>query len=324
MTWTLHNTDCLEGLRQLPDNCVQTCVTSPPYWSLRDYETEGQIGAEATPQEYIARLVEVFHEVRRVLRDDGTCWLNLGDGYAGNMTYGSLDVGFNERWGNRPRQGKQEAAKATVKRRLTDGFKPKDLLGIPWRTAFALQEDGWWLRTDVVWNKPNAKPEAVRDRPTRSHEFIFLLTKSPTYYYDADAIREPMKTKRADALTFKRDHSKYSGKVVPHATVGTHRPDRPDTEAHPLGRNKRDVWTVTTAKLKEAHFAAFPPKLIEPCILAGSRPGDIVLDPFAGAGTTLLVAEKYGRDSIGYELNPKYCDIIRNRLREVQTVMTLA
>lgn len=321
MTWTLHNTDCLAGLRQLPDNHAQVCVTSPPYWSLRDYGTDGQIGAEPTPEEYVDRLVEVFREVRRVLKPDGSLWLNLGDCYAGNMTYNNLDNGFNERWGNSPGQRKQERAKATARRRLTPGYKPKDLIGIPWMVAFALRADGWWLRTDVVWEKPNTKPEAVRDRPTRSHEFVFLLSKSANYYYNQDAVREPMRTKRAEALTFRRNRSKYGGKVVPHSTTGTHRPDRPDTVAHPLGRNKRDVWRVATAQLKEAHFAPFPPKLIEPCILAGSRPGDIVLDPFAGAGTTLLVAEKYGRDSIGFELNPEYCEITRRRLSAVQVVM---
>lgn len=436
VTWTLYNTDCLAGLRELPDNSVQTCITSPPYWGLRDYGTatweagdpacqhdaapwtddpgdlpevgrnalaanaakwvrrtrgvcrrcgavrvDGQLGLEPTPEEYVARLVEVFREVRRVLRKDGTLWLNLGDSYASTapgtrnapMPKGSRD--HPEEWAN-------------LRPKTPDGLKPKDLVGIPWRVAFALQADGWYLRSDIIWHKPNPMPESVTDRPTKAHEYLFLLAKSERYYYDAEAIRE-------QATTHLRD--KRYGPGAP----GRNRIEEPWNQQGPYkphkgfksldttgGRNRRSVWTIPTQPFPEAHFATFPEDLVEPCVLAGSSPracpecgapwrrrvetgggsvgrswhdhqGDIeqgqrvtdaaakgghgyyrrtvgrqptcscegndgsgrslVLDPFAGAGTTLLVAERFGRDSIGFELNPEYCDITRRRLAAVQT-----
>lgn len=322
MTWTLHNTDCLEGLRQLPDNCVQTCVTSPPYWNLRDYGVDGQLGLEPTPEEYVTHMVEVFREVRRVLRDDGTLWLNLGDSFwAGGSTteYGQNTRNFEDK-STLASHHTNGQCQRPIKPRKHTYLKPKDLVGIPWRVAFALQADGWYLRSDIIWHKPNPMPESVTDRPTKAHEYIFLLSKSERYYYDPEAVKEPLK--RPEELN--RETPARFGGALKHEGYGTRKHSGRQYTGELTGRNKRDVWMVPTHPFPEAHFATFPPKLIEPCILAGSRPGDIVLDPFAGAGTTLLVAEKYGRDSIGYELNPKYCDIIRNRLREVQTAMTLA
>lgn len=292
----LYQGDALEILRQLPSGSVHTCVTSPPYWGLRDYGVEGQIGLEETPEEYVEKLVAVFREVRRVLRDDGTLWLNLGDSY----TSGGRATRAPDR--------KSGAREMSVRPPTPFGLKPKDLVGIPWRVAFALQADGWYLRSDIIWAKPNALPESVRDRPTKAHEYIFLLSKSPRYYYDADAIREPLAE-----TTIKRGSK---GKYVGAARKGLKQ--QPSKNAHvmghPLGRNKRTVWTVSTKPFKGAHFAVFPPDLIEPCILAGSPPGGIVLDPFFGSGTTGVVAEKHGRQWIGIELNPDYIEIARGRL----------
>ena len=336
--------DAIECLRQLPDNYVHTVVTSPPYWGLRDYGVDGQIGLEKTPEEYVNKLVEVFREVKRVLRDDGTLWLNLGD------TYGSP--------------------------------KPKDLAGIPWRVAFALQKDGWYLRSDIIWQKPNALPESVKDRPTKAHEYIFLLSKSPRYYYDADAIREPharLWNEKNGGSFAKPNHEEAQAKKVSGAL--NHRGSYP--MPNPKGRNKRSVWAIPTRPFKGAHFAVFPPDLIEPCILAGSpekacphcgapwervterktinkglapskkmhgmdkfhkrndseisRAGDtivktigwkpacqcenndgsgrgIVLDPFFGAGTTGLVALKHNRNFIGIELNRDYVEMAKKRI----------
>ncbi|NOZ48491.1 MAG: site-specific DNA-methyltransferase [Chloroflexi bacterium] len=256
--------DAYDVLKQLPSEFFQTAVTSPPYWGLRDYGVEGQIGSEAHLEDYIAHLVRVFSELRRVLKSDGTLWLNLGDSYTS---------------GGRKRRApdKKNPARAMSYRAPTpEGLKPKDLIGVPWRMTFALQEAGWYLRSEIIWHKPNPHPESVKDRPTRAHETIFLLTKSEKYYYDSDAIMES---------TQKGDH-----------------------------RNKRSVWTVPTQPLKEAHFATFPPKLIEPCIMAGSAPGDFVLDPFFGAGTTGLVAALRDRNFVGIELQAAYIEIARKRL----------
>jgi DNA modification methylase len=271
--------DCLEVLRTIPDQTFHCCVTSPPYWGLRDYGHEGQIGLEETLGAYVERMVEVFSEVRRTLRDDGTLWLNLGDSYAGS-------------WGNQGRKKERGL-----------GLKPKDLVGIPWRVAFALQADGWWLRSDIIWHKPNPMPESITDRPTRAHEYIFLLAKSERYYYDADAIKEDMLHPSAMVKSGfggkKRNGGKtYSGNAY-NASLG--------------GRNKRDVWTVTTKPYRGAHFAVFPPDLIKPCVLAGCPEGGIVLDPFFGSGTTGQVAEQCGRAWFGVELNPEYETLIRER-----------
>jgi DNA modification methylase len=298
MSFQLIKGDALKVLRTLPDQSVQTCVTSPPYFGLRDYGVKGQIGLERTPGAYVAKLVEVFREVRRVLRDDGTCWANLGDSYAGScMTGGTKSING---------EGKKLAAMFRDGIGKVTGLKPKDLIGIPWRVAFALQADGWYLRSDIIWAKPNPMPESVRDRPTKAHEYLFLLSKQPRYYYDAEAIRE-----RATNLP---SGNKNAGKYHGIALCGA----QPRKHLIPAKefRNRRTVWTVTPRPYKEAHFATFPPKLIEPCILAGCREGGTVLDPFSGAGTTGMVALTHGRKYIGIELNPEYIAMTRRRIRE--------
>lgn len=360
--------DVMDGLRQLPDESVHCVVTSPPYWGLRDYGVPGQIGLEPTPDEYVARIVEVFREVRRVLRHDGTLWLNLGDCYASQPSWG--------RGGGGTLEGrKQDAVPGPL--RHVHGLKPKDLVGIPWRVAFALQADGWWLRSDIIWSKPNAMPESVTDRPARAHEYVFLLAKSERYYYDAEAIREPLASTPDEYLragrSVRENHAfgSVAGRPLGAKSFST----------VPSGRNKRSVWTIATEPFPEAHFATFPQKLVEPMILAGSperacpkcgapwrrrvavrsystpahqrhgrpshmgrppqqsgwfwRPAErsdfgfepgcscsgndgsargVVLDPLVGSGTTLVVAARLGRDSLGIELNPEYADIARRRV----------
>lgn len=259
--------DVYHSLRRLPSDSCQTVITSPPYWGLRDYHIEGQIGSEENLEEYISALVKVFCQVRRVLKEDGTLWLNLGDSYtSGGRTWRAPD--------------KKNPARAMSYRAPTpDGLKSKDLIGVPWRVAFALQADGWYLRSEIIWHKSNPHPESVKDRPTRAHETVFLLSKAEKYFFDHEAIKEPG----------------INGE----------------------SRSRRTVWTVPTEPFKEAHFATFPTKLIEPCVLAGSGPGDCVLDPFFGSGTTGLVAAKFGRRFIGMELNPEYVTIAKQRLGKV-------
>jgi len=298
-TWDILVGDALTTLGQLPDGSVQCCVTSPPYFGLRDYGIEGQIGLEDDLGGYVSRLVDVGREVRRVLADNGTFWLNLGDSYASGGC-GARDA---ERW---PTQSRNDHMPKHAKRG-TD-LKPKDLIGIPWRVAFALQADGWWLRSDIVWHKGNAMPESVRDRPTRSHEFIFLLAKSATYYYDHEAVKEPAVSSRGSGNGFKRDAS------LSYRDSRGARGNGASWQVAEL-RNRRDVWTVNTKPYRGAHFAVFPPKLIEPCILAGSRPGDLVLDPFVGSGTTGVVALQHGRRFIGIDLNPAYAEMARQRIQ---------
>lgn len=271
-TNVIYHTDCLTGLRNLSPESIDCCVTSPPYYGLRDYGVDGQIGLEASPSEYIDRLCNVFRHVRRVMKPSGTLWVNIGDSYAGSGKGAWL---------------KKDAPKEvyipnpgdaiTKMPKTWEGIKAKDLIGIPWMLAFALRADGWYLRSDIIWNKPNTMPESVTDRPTKSHEYLFLLSKSPKYYYDYRAIREVAVS--------------YGGQ-----------------------RNKRDVWTVPTQPLKEAHFAVYPERLIVDCIKAGCPVGGIVLDPFMGAGTTALVARKYNRQYIGFELNSDYMHIADKRL----------
>ena len=297
------NMDVLEGLRTLPDNSVNCCVTSPPYWGLRDYGHEGQIGLEATPEAYVARMVEVFREVRRVLREDGTCWVNLGDSYAANRTYQVTPT----KW-----KALSQGQSASV----PPGLKPKDLVGIPWRVAFALQADGWWLRQDIIWHKPNPMPESVTDRCTKAHEYIFLMTKNSKYYYDNDSIKEKSVT-TVNRKTLPTDE--YKAGKTPNEVTGkmTNRGGKSLAYAYPNGipfRNKRSVWTVTTKPFKGAHFAVMPQDLVEPCVKAGCPEGGVVLDPFAGSGTTLVVASKLNRSAIGIELNPDYVSIIEERL----------
>lgn len=333
---------CTETMRTLPEKSVHTCVTSPPYFGLRDYGHDGQIGLETTPDEFVEALVHVFREVRRVLRDDGTVWLNLGDSYAG---------GGNGGGGSFAKDGIRSAPPGTDKNKATrfgkrgaaDGLKPKDLIGIPWRVAFALQADGWYLRQDIIWSKPNPMPESVRDRCTKAHEYVFLLSKSPRYYYDIDTIKEPLAdssvarlsqdidsqagSKRVPGKTngamkavsardnFRRENSKRS-MVIPGQSVGSHRPDRPDSTPGTM-RNRRSVWTVSTRPYRGAHFATFPPALIEPCILAGCPAGGTVLDPFGGSGTTAGVALENGRHAVLCELNPAYVPLIDERINDL-------
>ena len=297
-SWRIIEGDCRDTLAGLPERSVQTCVTSPPYFGLRDYGHDGQLGLEPTPDEFVAALVAVFRGVRRVLRDDGTVWLNLGDSYAvngGARSYGSTDGALGR--GDAP----------GFLRRAPAGLKPKDLLGIPWMVAFALRADGWYLRSDIIWSKPNPMPESVTDRPTKAHEYVFLLSKGPRYFYDADAIREP------------NDHPDRSG-TNPRLAISTQPGntfqgrDGRAIESNPEGRNRRSVWTVATQPFPGAHFATFPPKLIEPCILAGCPEGGTVLDPFAGSGTTGVVALRHTRSFIGCELSPTYVELARRRI----------
>jgi DNA modification methylase len=297
--------DNRETLATLDDGIAQTCVTSPPYWGLRDYGHESQIGLEQTPADYVAQLVAVFREVRRVLADDGTLWLNLGDSYASNPASGGKGMQGGGEHQHTPRS----------EYRRPHGLKPKDLVGIPWRVAFALQADGWYLRSDIIWAKPNPMPESVKDRPTSAHEHVFLLAKSERYFYDADAIREPhahpemaRNFDRADANSGRvGDYQRESGRNDGGSHVSGFRSD-PDK-----GRNARNVWTIGSKPYSGAHFATMPPDLAKRCILAGSRPGDVVIDPFFGSGTTGQCAEELGRGWIGCELQEDYVDLINER-----------
>jgi DNA modification methylase len=305
--------DCIEGLRTLPDASVHCCVTSPPYWGLRDYGHDGQIGLESTPEAYVARMVEVFREVRRVLRDDGTCWVNLGDSYAADMKGGGGKASSTlnaKRDSNGIVIGKSIVTRAT--QRLQHGLKPKDLVGIPWRVAFALQADGWWLRQDIIWHKPNPMPESVRDRCTKAHEYVFLLTKSERYFYDAEAVSEASVIGKARRNFGPQD----KGDV---RSDGNHR----GTYQCDGTRNRRSVWTITTKPYSGAHFAVMPADLVEPCIKAGCPEGGTVLDPFAGCGTTLAVAAELGRSGIGCELNPEYIELANQRIAKSKAKMPL-
>lgn len=304
MTIEILQGDCRDVLGSLPDGSINCCVTSPPYFGLRDYGVEGQLGLEPTPDEFVAAMVEVFREVRRVLRDDGTLWLNLGDSYAG--TGKSSGGAQGKRWEvagadtTGPCGGKWKPA--------PEGLKQKDLIGIPWRVAFALQADGWYLRQDIIWHKPNPMPESVTDRCTKAHEYIFLFAKSERYYFDADAIKEQAVSNHASGNGFK---GRQGGAIHMPMSGGAGTAD----QWLPGGmRNRRSVWTVSTKPFKGAHFATFPPDLIDPCVLAGCPVDGTVLDPFFGAGTTGLVAQKHGRNCVGIELNPDYIAIANERL----------
>ena len=349
--------DSVEMLKTIPDGTVDCCVTSPPYYGLRDYGTatwvggdpscphyrtskksdktatghknmmetghavgdaiyktvcpicgavrvDNQIGLEETPDEYIDRLVTVFREVKRVLRDDGTLWLNIGDSYCGTGDKGNYKD---------PKNPEGRNGQSVARNKRIDGIKSKDLIGIPWMLAFALRADGWYLRQDIIWHKPNPMPESVRDRCTKSHEYIFLFSKKPKYYFDIEAIKENAKP---DNSVRDRDHTKLSN------TPGRTRMGGLKTN-HYTKRNKRDVWRIATRPYKEAHFATFPEQLIEPCVLAGSRPNGIVLDPFFGSGTTGVVAEKFGRRYIGIELNEEYVELAKKRLNGVQMTLPI-
>jgi DNA modification methylase len=377
VSWRILQGDCRTTLRTLPAASVQTCVTSPPYFGLRDYGTLGQIGLEPTPDEFVQALVAVFREVRRVLRDDGTAWLNLGDSYNADGRKGRAHMG----------EGKNNGYSAWVNKTM-DGTKPKDLLGIPWMVAFALRADGWWLRSDIIWAKPNPMPESVTDRPTSAHEHLFLLSKQPRYYFDSDAIREPHEDKQG-LKRFATSGGSTNGYEPNHrgwVDGGGFTMKPGGREYNSAGRNKRNVWTVATQPYSDAHFATFPPKLIEPCILAGTPPKccgecgapwrrmverkvrapderptnrpirhlgasrdygssltsdhgtlgmvnevrtigwkptcthpddtgrSVVLDPFAGAGTTGVVSLRHDRSFVGCELNPAYVEMARRRI----------
>lgn len=378
MTWGIHQGDALERLREMPDESVQCCVTSPPYWGLRDYGVDGQLGLEATPAEFVAGMVGVFAEVRRVLRDDGTLWLNIGDSYAGSWGAQGKRETPAEISRNSIRNHPKRASKTGTIREA--GLKPKDLVGIPWMLAFALRAEGWYLRRDIIWSKPNPMPENVTDRPTSAHEYVFLLSKSPRYFYDAEAIREPA-TWAGPHSPARSPHGQGFRDRSPDEEKA--RQDKQRGHGQALGRNKRSVWTIATRPFPNAHFATFPPELVEPCILAGTPPkvcGEcgapwvrqtdvdyvksprhgagsvvgrkeasgqnnfdgagmprlnkvvtttgwhptcdhdddsgraVVLDPFAGAATTGLVATRLDRDFIGIELNPEYVELGRRRI----------
>jgi len=288
--------DVRQRLAELSDCSVQCVVTSPPYWGLRDYGNDGQIGLEKTPDEYVDEIVKVFAEVRRVLKDDGVLWLNLGDSYNGSGGAG----GDYSPGGLKENQPKYPGRKVS-------SLKPKDLVGIPWRVAFALQSDGWWLRQDIIWHKPNPMPESVTDRCTKAHEYVFMLTKSSRYYFNNDAIKEP---------------AKYAGD-----NRGARGDSRRGTKMNSVSgvtgdmKNKRSVWTINTKPFKGAHFAVMPEALCEPPILATSRPNDTVMDPFAGSGTVAVVALRHGRNFIGTELNPEYTKIAEERITNDQPMM---
>jgi DNA modification methylase len=360
----IHIGHCLEIMRAWPDRFVQTVVTSPPYWGLRDYGVPGQLGLEETPEKFVTKMVEVFREVRRMLRDDGTLWLNMGDSYTsgGRNTHGTR-IGYKQETNGGSMQMQH------IRPELPVGLKPKDMVGIPWRVAFALQADGWYLRSDIIWAKPNPMPESVTDRPTKAHEYLFLLAKSEKYFYDAAAIKEkaswpegpnsPESIKSPYGQGFTRaNQRKPSGwndgptrddkvgryKKLPVGQTNIRKkrdkqrgyPDRQHqgfndrwdamerAEQCSGMRNKRSVWTVGTSPFPEAHFATFPPDLIKPCILAGSSGGGIVLDPFMGAGTTALVASQYGRSFLGIELNPEYVTIANARIAHERSQMKMA
>ena len=330
----------MEVLKPFKTESINCCVTSPPYYGLRDYGVDGQIGLEETPEQYIQKMVEVFREVKRVLRDDGTLWVNIGDSYlgtGGNRKCESSNKTFNDIQKHNPRDGRYERNKAMK----TNGIKAKDLIGIPWMLAFALRADGWYLRQDIIWHKPNPMPESVKDRCTKSHEYIFLLSKSRKYYFDYEAIMEPCVSDKGNNKSFRgggaytnnqsfdnsspaerkthgnKPNTRYGGKKY------TKNPDiffRTKSgnlyESKPL-RNKRNVWTVSTKGYKGAHYATFPPDLIEPCILAGCPEGGTVLDPFGGSGTVGVVAKKHNRDYVLIDISPDYCELSRDRIAKI-------
>jgi len=295
--------DATQILRTFPEKIVQCCITSPPYWGLRDYGVDGQLGLESTSGAYVAKLVDVLREVWRVLRDDGTLWLNLGDSYAGSNKGQMADGHYVGGDKQRTNKGTMTRLPKNVAR---NGLKPKDLVGIPWRVAFALQADGWYLRSDIIWAKPNPMPESVTDRPTKSHEYVFLLAKQGRYYYDAKAIKEPSVYPNDD----RKARSSVTDKRMPTDKIAGIRPG----SATYATRNRRSVWTVATSPYSGAHFATFPPKLIEPMILAGCPADGVVLDPFCGSGTTGAVAVRLERKFIGIDLKSEYIKLSKSRI----------
>ena len=306
--YILHVGDCRETLARIPDQSVNCVVTSPPYFGLRDYGMESQIGLEPTPEQYVAEMVAVFREVRRVLRDDGTVWLNIGDSYAGS------GKGLYADGKSHPKEGDKQSTNVgslDVLHHVVETLPAKNLLGIPWRVAFALQADGWYLRQDIIWHKPNVMPESVTDRCTKSHEYLFLLAKSERYHYDADAIREPLAESSVERVKYGWKSDRPSVKSGP---GGIDVEEMGERFANPNGRNKRSVWTVVPAQFAGAHFAVMPEALVEPCILAGCPVGGTVLDPFTGSGTVGVVAMRAHRQFVGCELNPAYAEMARERI----------
>ena len=305
--------DARQRLSELPAGSARTCITSPPYFGLRDYGVDGQIGLEETPEAYVAEMVSLFREVWRVLANDGTLWLNIGDSYAsfrdGKAT---PDTTRGDSTGTLVPKGSAKNRMASTFQGT--GIKHKDLIGIPWRVAFALQADGWYLRSDIIWHKPNPMPESVTDRPTKSHEYLFLLTKSPRYYYDHEAIKEPVSDVSLARSKYAFHSDRPSTKNASMGGTGIHTDQMGERFVNPTGRNKRDVWTITTKPFKGAHFAVMPEALVEPCVLAGSAEGDTVLDPFTGSGTVAVVANRHGRNFVGTELNVEYAEIARHRI----------
>lgn len=389
--------DVLTGLAQLPDGCVQTCVTSPPYYGLRDYGVDGQIGLESSPAEFIGRMVEVFRAVRRVLHPSGTAWVNMGDSYAGSRSVPDTNSPLLSKRNNHSQAPSAQKLIASRRRDNAEiprsdiafpGYKPKDMMGMPWMLAFALRADGWYLRQDIIWHKPNPMPESVTDRCTKAHEYLFLLSKSERYYYDVEAIKEPCSpnthARMAQNVAAQNGSHRAHGEGKTNGTMkavlaGSSRSNMPfgwghgdqprtavelsaaknngvgfghgydkttkprarklaadgsgtktnasfeqATRGHVDTRNKRSVWTINTQAYKEAHFATFPEQLVEPCILAGSRPGDLVLDPFMGSGTTAVVAQRLGRNYVGCELNPDYAAMAERRIRTTQPGLALS
>jgi len=307
----IYQGDSLATLKTLPDNSINCCITSPPYYGLRDYGVDGQIGLEETPEQFINKLVEIFREVVRILKDDGTLWVNIGDSYSSHKDCKSvgqtLAKGTSRETAHEMELGKSRVRDSKMLK--SQGYKNKDLIGIPWMLAFALRADGWYLRQDIIWHKPNPMPESVQDRCTKAHEYVFLLSKSQKYYYDIDAIKEPATS--TDESERDRDISKLNN------TPGRTRMAGLKTNHYEM-KNKRSVWSVPTKPYREAHFATFPEALIEPMILAGCPKDGIVIDPFMGAGTTAVVAKKNHRNYIGCELNEKYIEIANKRIDSVK------
>ena len=311
---TLHIGDARIIIPTLPKKSIQTVITSPPYFQLRDYGINGQIGQEETVEDYIYNLVDVFHKIKHVLKDDGTLWLNLGDSYAGsgkNRNTAGKNYTLKEGCKDSAHTGRRMGIiKPTP---LSGWLKPKDLIGVPWRVALALQKDGWYLRQDIIWHKPNVMPEAVKDRCTKSHEYIFLLSKHKNYYFNAEAIKEPVVSIKGNNKTFRnggvytKGQSYFNSKKIEAETHG----NKPNESGK---RNKRDVWTIPTHPYKGAHFAAFPLKLVIPCVLAGTREGDVILDPFFGSGTVAEAAALLNRNWLGIDINPDYEPLYRQRL----------
>lgn len=301
----IHQGNCLFELQKIPSNTIDCCITSPPYWNLRDYNNTDQLGLEETPEQYINNLIQVFQEVHRILKPNGTCWLNVGDSYISAKSRTSSRAHSISQYRDEPTDGKRNDLRGH------QVFKNKDLGLIPHRLAIALQEAGWYVRSDIIWAKTNPMPESVKDRPSKSHEHLFLLTKSEKYYYNIDAVRQPHK---ASSLSRKKrgwNGNRDTGKIEA-SFVNL----KMEKSCHPLGRNLRDVWYIPVSAFRGAHFATFPQAIVEPCILAGCPEGGIVLDPFIGSGTTALVAKRMNRNYIGIELNEDYIKIAERRLRD--------